>query len=203
MFQNLIYILQAWEFDVVILPFILIFAIVFAVLEKTKVLGKTDEQSRRYATVVAFVVALSAVFSHYQGLYIGQYSVVEHIARALPGVALLLVAIVMMLLTIGLWTGKKPDGSKGIGAWFTMLSGIIVIGIFLASFGWWNVPNWLWFILNSEVLALVIAIIVFGLIIRFIAGPGDKSKDKEKNKRGKAAQAMLEGFLGGDGKDED
>ncbi len=202
MFESMIYLFQGWQIDTVILPFILIFAIVFAVLEKTHILGKTDEQARRYGTVVSLVIALSVVFSHFQGMLFGSYTIVQHINRALPGIGLLLVAIVMMLLTIGLWTGKKPDGSKGIGAWFTLLSGIIVIGIFLASFNFWNVPYWLTGLLYSPFLAFVIAILVFGLIIKFIAGPGKKD-DSEKTKRGAATQKLVESFLAGDGDNEE
>ncbi len=193
-FQDLIFMLDAVGVVDVILPFILIFAIVFAVLEKTKILGKEDHQVRKYATIIALVLAFAVIIPHVTGSYYYGFDAVEIINKALPGVGLLLVAIVMMLLTIGLWTGKAPDGSKGMGVWFTMISGLIVIAIFIGSIGWWQVPYWVWGILNSSFIPFVIAILVFGLIIKFIAGPSQSESEKSKSK---STGKLLEEFLAG------
>ena len=179
-FDNMIYTLQQWGFVDVILPFILIFTIVFAVMEKTKILGEKDYQVRKYAAVIAAVVAFAVVVPHITGAYYYGFDAVEVINQALPQVGLLLVSIVMMLLTIGLWTGKRADGSKGIGVWFTMTSVILVIAIFIASLGWWRVPQWLWISLNSELIALIIAILVFGVVVHFIAKGESKPKENPK-----------------------
>mgnify|MGYP006309900313 CR=1 FL=1 len=195
-FEGLIYSLQHWGVFDVILPFILIFTIVYAILEKTEILGKDAFTARKYAVVVALVLAFAVVVPHVTGMYYYGFDAVEIINNALPQVGLLLVAIVMMLLTIGLWTGKKPDGSKGVGVWFTLVSGIIVLAIFVASIGWWNVPSWLWRLLNSDVIALVIAILVFGIIIKFITG---KEKSTEELKKKKSTAQQLEAFFGGEG----
>lgn len=193
-FQDLIFMLQAWGVVDVILPFILIFAIVFAVLEKTKILGKEDYQVRKYATVIALVVAFAVIIPHVTGSYYYGFDAVAIINQALPGIGLLLVAIVMMLLTIGLWTGKAPDGSKGMGVWFTLISGIIVIIIFVASIGWWAIPSWVWGLLNSDFIPFIIAILVFGIIIKFIAGP---TKSAEEKKKSRSTGKLLEEFLAG------
>ncbi len=202
-FQDLIYTLDAWGVGDVILPFVLIFTIVFAVLEKTKILGKDDQKAKKYAMVVAMVMAFSVVIAHVMGYNYRGFDVVDIINRALPQVSLLLVAIVMMMLTLGLWTNKRPDGSKGIGVWFTLASGAIVLGIFLASLGVWSVPNWIYSILHSSIMPLVIAILVFGLIVKFIAGDGKSTEtaaerlERVKDNR-RARQEMLSSFLTGD-----
>lgn len=198
-FQGMIYTLEQWGVIDVILPFILIFTIVFAVLEQTKILGGEDKgKNKKYSMMVALVMAFAVVVPHVTGSYYYGFDAVEIINKALPKVGLLLVAIVMMLLTIGLWTGKKADGSKGNGVWFTLVSGAIVIGIFLASLGWWSVPYWLMWILTSDVLALVIAILVFGLIIKWISGDSESADDKKaKAEKAKNRQAAWENFLGG------
>ena len=72
-----------------------------------------------------------------------------------------------------------------------------MIVIFIASMGWWVVPGWMYNLLRSDVIALVIAILVFGLIIKFITGSSEDPKvkldrEKERHKR------MIE-FLGGGG----
>ncbi len=193
-FDNMIYTFQQWGVIDVILPFILIFTIVFAVMEKTEILGKDAFTARKYGAIIAMVVAFAVVVPHITGAYYYGFDAVEVINNALPQVGLLLVAIVMMLLTIGLWTGKKASGEKGIGVWFTTISVIIVIAIFVASLGWWNVPQWLWISLNSELIALIVAILVFGVIINFIAKGEPKPKDKgDKTSVSKGLREMFSG----------
>jgi len=194
-FQGLIYTLEQWGVIDVILPFILIFTIVFAVLEKTEVLGKDESKTKKYAAVIAMVLAFAVVVPHVTGSYYYGFDAVEIINRALPQVGLLLTAIVMMLLTIGLWTGKKPSGQQGIGVWFTLASGLLVIVIFIASIGWWSVPSWLLGLLNSQVIALVIAVLVFGIIMKFITGT-EKTFDQKQDLEKKRHRRMIE-FLGG------
>lgn len=196
-FGGLIQSMNNWGVFDVILPFILIFTIVFAVLEKTKILGSTDDQVKKYSSVIALVVAMSVIFSHYYGMVIPGTSVtvVTAINNALPQVSLLLVAIVMVLLTLGLWTGKRADGTKGPGKVFTVLSGALVVVIFIVSMGWWNLPGWMWGLLNSDVIALVIAILVFGLIMKFVTGTSKTPEQKEK--AAKIRRDNWESFLNG------
>ena len=181
-FRSMIDSLHYWGIFDVILPFILIFTIVFAVLEKTKILGSTDDQVKKYSMMIALVVGMSVIFSHYYRITIPgtTRTAVEAINAALPQVSLLLVAIVMVLLTLGLWTGKRADGSAGPGKVFTLLSGALVIVIFIVSMGWWNLPYWAWNLLRSDVIALVIAILVFGIIMKFITGTSKTPEQKEK-----------------------
>jgi uncharacterized membrane protein len=200
-FRGLIDTLHYWGVFEIILPFILIFTIIFAVLEKTKILGSDDDGSvKKYSAVVALVAGMSVIFSHYYGMVIPgtQTTAVQAMNAALPQVSLLLVAIVMVLLTLGLWTGKRADGTKGPGKIFTILSGVLVIVIFIVSMGWWNLPYWMWGLLNSDVIALVIAILVFGIMIKFITGKPEDENDK-KTRRKDRNQAW-EDFLKGSDK---
>ncbi|MGM5481035.1 MAG: hypothetical protein ACQESE_01350 [Nanobdellota archaeon] len=196
--QGLIHSLQQWGVIDVILPFILIFTIVFAVLEKIQLLSKDEGQNRKYSTIIAIVMAFAVVVPHVTGGYYYGFDAVEVINQALPQVGLLLVAIVMMLLTIGLWIGKTPSGAKGAGVWFTMISAGIVIAIFVASIGWWRAPYWLMRLLNSDIIALVIAILVFGLVIKWISSPEKKKESKDKT----SAVKNFTEFLKGDDKDK-
>lgn len=180
-FNDMIYTLSQWGIMDVILPFVLIFTIVFAVLEKTKILGEGDAKVRKYAVVIAMVMAFAVVVPHVMGSYPYGKSPVDVINNSLPQVGLLLVAIVMMLLTVGLWTGKKPNGSKGVGTWFIGLSMLLIILIFTGAMGWVDVPNWIYALIHSDVMPLVIAIVVFGIIISFIVGDDDSGKSNKES----------------------
>ena len=58
--------LEAWGLTDVMLPFLLVFTLVFAVLEKTKVLGM---EKKNLNVVVSLVMALSTIIPHITSSY--------------------------------------------------------------------------------------------------------------------------------------
>ena len=96
-FRGMINVLgQIGIYDVV-LPFLLVFTIVFAVLEKTKILGVEKYQGEVYPkkqlnAITAFVIAF---------LVIASTRLVSLINEALANTVILLILSVMFLLLIG------------------------------------------------------------------------------------------------------
>jgi hypothetical protein len=183
-FRNMIYSLEQMGVLDVIMPFILIFTIVFAVLQKTKILGVDDQKRPRknFNVVIALVMALAVVIPHVTGNYYGRRSVVDIINNALPGVALVAVIIVMILLTIGVF-GKEFDIGQGFGGVFVIFAFLVVGFIFAASAGWigqGSLPRWLYFVYDSQFQALVVTLLVFGLIIYFITKEDKPQKASDK-----------------------
>lgn len=84
-----------------VLPFLLIFAIIFAILEKTKILGNDKSNIN---TIVAGVIAL---------LVLAQQGIVQTINLFLPRVSLLIVVILMGLLVIAMLAGGEFKGLQG------------------------------------------------------------------------------------------
>ncbi len=85
--QALVYLEQMGLLDAII-PFILIFSIFYAVLEQVKIL-----ENNKVNGVVAVSVALLTVVPHVLGMYPPHADVVTIINRALPEIALILIAI--------------------------------------------------------------------------------------------------------------
>ena len=98
-FDNIVYTLERWGVSDILLPFLLIFAIVFAILEMTKIFGA---DKKNINVIVSLVMGLSIIFPHLTGSYPPTRDVVDIINRALPGVSLLLVAIVSLLIVLGM-----------------------------------------------------------------------------------------------------
>ena len=73
-FSELVYFIEDFRVMDVLLPFLLIFTIVFAILQKTKIMGK---ERKNYNVVIALVVALSVVIPHVTGSYPAGIDVVE------------------------------------------------------------------------------------------------------------------------------
>ena len=110
-------------FDVV-LPFLLVFSIVFAILEKTMVLGKEgDLPKRSLNAMVAFVVAMLVVATN---------KIVNAINIALPNVVLLIVFIVVFVMLVGFfYTSGEFNFSEKHGRWTTVFIFLIFIGVVL------------------------------------------------------------------------
>lgn len=169
-----------------LLPFALIFTIVYSVLLKTKILGVESDgktPKKNFNVIISIILALSTVIPHITNTYPRDWDVITIINNALPNVALITVVIVMLLLVLGL-SGKAPDFSKdSLGGGFTIFGILIIIVIFLAAaevFQKTYMPRWLMFLYDPSFQALAVTLIVMGIIIKFITGGDEKEKDKNK-----------------------
>src|SRR3989344_8676510 len=119
-------------FDVIV-PFILVFTIVFAILEKTMIFGKqkigdTEYPQKNLNGAIAFVIAM---------IVVATANVVSVINAALPNIILVSVISVSFLILIGVfWKSEELDFRKehnGLYGFLVFLILIIVLGIFFAA----------------------------------------------------------------------
>lgn len=165
----------------IILPFLLVFTIVFAILEKTKIFGVEkvgDKQitKKNINAMVAFVIAF---------LVIASTRLVAVINEVMANIVLLLILGVSFLLLVGTFFGDKEFTLKEFPGWITFLMVIMFIGvvaIFLNALGWLNYVFFLFENWNAEWAASIIfMVIVIGFIILITWGGDSKSKkDSEK-----------------------
>lgn len=149
----------------VLLPFILVFTIVFAIMQKVKPLGSDTGRTKPFNVIIALVMAFAVVVPHVMGV---KPSVVDIINRALPNVSVVLVAILMVLLIVGLFGGKAEWGTKASG-WIAIIAFILVFFIFGRAAGWFQyLPSWLYWLDNPDTQAMIIVVAVFAIIIWYI-----------------------------------
>jgi hypothetical protein len=174
------FMLQLAELGVldVLLPFLLIFTIVFAVLQKTKILG---DGRKNFNVIVALVMALSVVIPHVTGSYYATFGFdpVTVINDALPQVSIIVIAIVMMLIIIGVFGNDFDIAGTSLSGLVVILAFVAVVLIFGSGVGWFYMPDWLYWLNDPEIQSLVIMILVFGIIIWFITKE-DKPSDPNK-----------------------
>ena len=170
--DNLIRYLEVWGLADVLLPFILVFTIVFAVLQKSKLLG---EERKNFNVIVALVVALSVVIPHALGTYPSRYDVVDIMNQVMPQIALVAIAFLMVLILSGLM-GAKIIG-EGFGGLFVIIALIAVIAVFGSALDWWN-SYWFYNFFGEEAVAVVVMLLVFGLIIWFITSDSNKGIER-------------------------
>jgi len=174
-FQNAIAQLQAIGLTDVLLPFFLVFTIVFAILQKTHLLG---EGKKNFNVIIALVMAFGVVIPHITGGYPMDLDVVVILNRALPNVSMVLVAILMVLLLIGIFGWKVGGEGTSIQGWIALISFLAVVYIFGAAANLWQIPYFLGFLLNPDTQALIVVLLIFGLVVWFITKEDESSGEK-------------------------
>lgn len=191
-FGNLAESLERIGFVDVLLPFLLIFTVIFAVLEKTKILG---EGKRNMNIGIAFIFALLVVVPHVTGNFPAGYDPVAIINAALPSVSLIVVAIVAFLVLIGVFAGDKLMFGVSSAGWIGLISLIAIVFIFGSAAGWWQTGflQWLENLFGTDVVAVIVMLLVFGIIIAFVTGGGEGEKVGAMGRMSSALSDLLGG----------
>ncbi len=182
-FENFAEALERVGFIDVLLPLLLIFTIIFAVLEKTKILG---EGKKNMNVGIALIFALLVVIPHVTGNFPAGYDPVQIINAALPSVSLVVVAVVALMILIGVFAHDRIMLGLTAPGWVGLFSVTTLIFIFGSAAGWWSggVLDWLEDVFGSDVVAVLIMLLVFGIIIAFVTGGGEHEKTGALSKLG-------------------
>ena len=168
----------------VVLPFLLVFTIVFAILDKTKILGTEKGSNDREYTkknlnaMIAFVMGFLVVASS---------QLVAVINKSLSQIFLLLLLIICFLMLAGAFHAQTKDGfflnKKDHGFYYTAFMAIVfisIIAIFFNALGWLTIiydylkDNW-----NASYVAAVILMIVIVGFMAWIMKDPEGAKDKK------------------------
>lgn len=173
--ENFVMTLDRWGLTDVLLPFLLIFVIFFAILQKTKILG---EGKKNLNVVVALVVGLLVVVPHVTNRFPPDADPVVIINEALPQVSLVLVAIIFLLILIGVFGQDMVMLGVTMPGWIMIISLIIILWIFGGAAGWWSsgFDQFLEENFGSEAVAVVIMLLVFGIVIAWITTESKEEK---------------------------
>jgi hypothetical protein len=173
---NAIEFLREFGFIDIVLPFLLVFTLVFAILEKSRILGttklsdNTEVANKNLNSVVAFVIGL---------LVVATSNVVGVINESLPKIVLLIVFTLCFLMLIGILfkTGELDFHHQHQTIYFIFMA-IFFIGvvlIFLSSIRNEDGTSWLEVIFGSSGLGgsagstwgyvVLVAVVIFVLVV--------------------------------------
>ena len=156
-----------------LLPFLLVFTIVYAVLQRTKILGDPQHERKNFNVIVALVLALVFVVPHIMGSYPLGYDPVQVMNESLPSISLVAVAAVMLLILMGIF---GANFSATAAPFIAILSILFVVYIFGASLNLWRAPYDIFSWWSTDTTEMVIIILVFGVIVWFITSePNSKT----------------------------
>ncbi len=170
----------------VILPFLLVFTMVFAFLEKTKIYGTEEYKDdggkihtvtrKNLNSMTAFVIAFFVVASA---------QLVSLINEVTANIVLLIVLVFSFTLTIGAFHKEEKEGFFLNNTWSTIFQVIVFIGIaliFLNALGWLErIYNYLAANWSSQVVATALMIAVFAGFIWYITKDPKPKKEKKKD----------------------
>jgi len=151
----------------VVLPFLLVFTIVFAILEKTKVFGTETIEGKEYPkknldAMTAFVMAFFVVASS---------KLVEIITQVSSYTVILLLLSVLFLLLVGSFM-KEGEGGFLTGNWnyfFMIMMFVGIALIFIYALGWWDlIWGFFQFEEGGEVVGSIILISIIVLFISYV-----------------------------------
>lgn len=178
-FRNVIIFFQEIGLYDVVLPFLLVFTIVFAILEKTKVFGSETIDGKEYPrknlnAVTSFSIAFFVIASS---------KLVEIISTVSSYTVILLMLSILFLLLVGSFM-KEGEGGFLTGNWNYLFMIIMFVGIvliFIYALGWWGtIWDFFQFETGGEVVGSLILIVILVLFIWYIVkGESPKTSKKE------------------------
>ncbi|MBS3166392.1 hypothetical protein J4444_04680 [Candidatus Woesearchaeota archaeon] len=165
----------------VVLPFLLVFTIVFAIFEKTKILGVEKYDGKEFTkknlnAMTAFVIAFFVIAST---------KLVAIISEVMSNAVLLLILGVSFLLLVGVFFGDKEFTLEKFPGWIKLMMIIMFIGIVLIFLNALDWLKYIWKLINGFGAEWATSIIFFVVILAFIYYIVADNKPKETKKESK------------------
>lgn len=163
--------LQGFGLYEFVLPFLLVFTIVFAILEKIRIFGTrpNGEPKTNINAVVALVIGL---------FFVNNFIIISRLNYFLPKISLFIIISIMTLVLFGILGANVEKGLGPLG----MLVGAIISVIFI----YWSlaptldldflVPYWVQIYWPTLLVLVIILIIIFSVI----GGGSSSNRDWDK-----------------------
>jgi len=132
--ENVLQQVESWGLMDILLPFLFIFTIFYAILQKTKILG---EDKKNFNVIVALVMAFSFVIPHVTGTYPADWDPVLLMNNSFSVTVLIIISMMAFFLIIGVLGGTNPKTAK-ISGWAFGLAVLFFINFAYPgiNFGW-------------------------------------------------------------------
>lgn len=149
-----------------VLPFLLVFVLVFAILQKSKLLGDGKAQ---IDALIALVIGL---------IVIGFPTPRDYIVTMIPWLAVALVVLLIVFLVYGFVASdnkdglKMPDWVKKSSIWIAIIFAIILVIVITG--GWDTITGWYE---DSKIVGNVLVIAAIGIALWIALGGKSDKKD--------------------------
>lgn len=172
---NAIYILQDWGIYDVILPFILLFTVIFGIMQKVGIFEKkkadqtvtNEAEARKYNAIISLAITLLVIVPHILGLYPPDQDAIVIINQLLPNFAVIALVVLLSLLLVGVGAHKVPNTVTVL----ISIGGLIfILGTVISTYTQGYMPYWIeYYILNENVIVPSVALLVLGLVFYYLS----------------------------------
>ena len=172
---SLFYMLESSGMYEFFLPFLLVFVIVFAILEKTYIFGKNENNGPKtnINMVVAVLISL---------LMVVQTDLVLFMESYLSRMALFMVIGIMFMLVVAMFAGARGNTEfEGFGLTAGVIIAIVAL-LWSLSSGMYGSAFPYWFYISESVISVLLMLGVLVLVIALVAKGGNSSSGKKKKK---------------------
>lgn len=154
---------QQVGFFAYIIPFLIIFALLYGILSKIKLFG---DESKKVNAILSIAIALISI----------QFSfLTDFFAELFPRFGIAIAIILVAMLTMGLFFQEKH---KNAMAYISLAIGVVVILSTFFALGWGADLE-----ITQNVPAILLAVVFIGLIIWTLKGKGSKKEEKKPEKK--------------------
>tara|TARA_Y100000034_G_scaffold104327_1_gene130786 strand:+ start:419 stop:952 length:534 start_codon:yes stop_codon:yes gene_type:complete len=151
--------LQGYGIYEYLLPFLLVFSLTFAILEKVKILG---QDKKNINVIVSLIIGL---------LFVTQTSLVSTLNIFLPKISLFIIVAVMALILFGIFGAKVHEGLGSVGLLIAAIISIIAIYWGLSPSLGFELPYWV-----QDNWGVILVLIVVIIVIALVTGGDSKGK---------------------------
>jgi len=171
-FDTAIIYLDSWGLTDAILPFILIFTVLFAILMKVEIFTEKKDgkpvASRRYNSIIALAIALLVVIPHVTRSYAADADPITIINTFLPGAVVITVVLLLFLMISGFVGGGTEAKNSGLVALAGILALLALGFVFWKALYPYTGPTWLYWLDDWQLQSVVVAILLMGLVVWYI-----------------------------------
>ncbi len=161
-----------------LIPFLLIFSIMYAILQKTSIFKdeKGEGANTKINATISILIGLLVTIPHIIGAYDVTKDPITIIKNILPGGVLILVAILLVMAMLFMAKGKTPS----VITFLVALTGIFFLFYIIAAAVF---PKMSWGPLKDPSMqVLLIALLIAGLWLYFLLKKPDTDYDDKKNR---------------------
>jgi len=154
-----------------ILPFVLVFTLIFAILQKSKLLGDNTKQINSFISLVVGLILIAFPFSR------------DFVVLLMPFLAVSVVILFVFMLLYGFIWHKRGDVlHKGVKITLGIIFGLAVITAVLIISGYWE-PIYEFLFKREDAgqvwVNVILGIILIGAILAVVLPRGEEREDKE------------------------
>jgi len=193
-FGGALQLLQQWGLYDVILPFILIFAVLYAILQQTKIFNEpklkqdgTPEldagkpvmgPNKKVNLIISLAISLMIVIPHVTGgFYSSNVDPINILNSLLPSTMAIVVAVLVFLILAGVVGGGTEAGVTTVIVIVAILAVVGFIAALTTSVFPYGLPSWLSFMTDPSMQALLLVLLIGGIIIWYIQSDSTQPSD--------------------------